>query len=349
MIHPAQQRARRAILAGLALFTLVQIALAPALLRYGLPLRDPGYGQKVRRLNQRLASNPRPLLAVGIGSSRTIFGLRGQVAEPWLRQRLGRPVVVFNMGLTGAGPITNLINLRRLLNEGIRPDLLLIEVLPRSLNEEESVAEVQPERLPASRLRYDEMRTLARLAQQQSVQRHWWLAQAVPAYAHRLSFLTCAAPTLTVPSRRWEMNPFEDSDDSGWVEMPALCAERAQRSLMEAKLDYQPALVAFRLSEAKVAVVRKTIQLAHNAGVTPALVLMPEGPTFRTWCPPAVWQQIHAAVERLSREGAAPLLDLRECVGEDGFFDSHHLYPAGAALFTRRLAEEIAPLLRPAE
>jgi hypothetical protein len=73
---------------------------------------------------------------------------------------------------------------------------------------------------------------------------------------------------------------------------------------------------------------------------------MPEGPIFRSWYPPAVWQQIEGALTELSRECGVPLLDLRECVGEADFFDSHHLYPEGAAVYTRRLAERIAPLLR---
>src|SRR5947209_3513628 len=123
-----RRRARQAVLAGLALFALVQVALAPLFLHRGLCLRDPAYGHKVRRLKERLAGEPRPLLVVGIGSSRTLFGLRGEVAQPWLSEQMGRPVVLFNMGLTGAGPITNLLNLRRLLNEGVRPDLVVLEV-----------------------------------------------------------------------------------------------------------------------------------------------------------------------------------------------------------------------------
>ena len=53
-----------------------------------------------------------------------------QCVERELEDVLGRPVVVFNFGLWGAGPGTSLLTLHRLLAEGTRPDLVLIEVLP---------------------------------------------------------------------------------------------------------------------------------------------------------------------------------------------------------------------------
>jgi hypothetical protein len=344
-----RRRSRRAVLVGLALFALVQVVLAPAVLRWGLCLRDPGYGHQVSRLKQRLAERPRPLLVVQVGSSRTLFGLRGQVAEPALSERLGRPIVLFNMGLTGAGPITNLLNLRRLLNEGIRPDLLLIEVLPLSLTEEPVIAEVLPERLPVSRLNSDEMHLLARCAgaDRPGVEREWWLAQTLPVHAYRFALVALAAPNLLPPSRRWDLNPLDNTDASGWFELRSLSPERVRLFRAAEKTAYAPPLRAFRLSQRKLAVVRQTIDLARRSGVAPALVLMPEGGFFRCLYPSAVREQIHEALTRLSQDCGVPLLDLRNCVADDGFLDAHHLYPEGAARYTRRLAEHVEVLLRP--
>jgi hypothetical protein len=347
MSNPEGRRARRAILVGLGLFVLVQAALGPAVLRWGLVLRDRPYGHKVARLKERLATG-RPVLAVAIGSSRTIFGVRGQEVEPWLSEQVGRPVVLFNMGLTGAGPATNLLNLRRLLDEGIRPDLVLVEVMPRFLGEEQN-GELLPQRLPAHRLRHDEMRLLASRAgpDRPDVQREWWLAQAVPVHTYRESLVGCVSPMLLPLTTQVERNRFAYVDASGWVRMPSLSAEQVQQTRAAARIDYEPALHNFHLSAARVADLRETVELAHREGVKVALLLMPEGPTFRGWYPPAVWQQVRAALVRLSHRCRVPLLDLRECVAEDGFFDSHHLYPKGAGLFSRRLAEQIVPLLRP--
>ena len=42
--------------------------------------------------------------------------------------------MLFNFGMVGAGPLVELVVLRRLLAEGVRPDLLLVEVLPPLFN-----------------------------------------------------------------------------------------------------------------------------------------------------------------------------------------------------------------------
>ena len=69
---------------------------------------------------------------------------------------------VFNFGVIGAGPITELLSLRKMLREGIVPDFLLIEVLPPFL-----AGQVKPPAeacwfLPCTRLRPCEREMLAR-------------------------------------------------------------------------------------------------------------------------------------------------------------------------------------------
>ncbi len=91
--------------------------------------------------------------------------------------------------------------------------------------------------------------------------------------------------------------------------------------------------------------VRETIAQAHREGLAAALLLMPEGPKFRGLYPPAVAHQIDQTLLAISRESDTPLLDLRSAIGEEEFFDSHHLLPEGAARFTHCLARRIEPLL----
>jgi hypothetical protein len=347
MSHTRRQRSRRAVLAGLALFVLSQFAAALVISCWGLGLRDPEFGYKVNRLKARLGQDQsRPLLAVGLGSSRTELGLRGLFAEPWLSERLGRPVVLFNMGIAGAGPPSNLVNLRRLLNEGIRPDLLLLEILPSCLREGHLIEEVQA--FPARRLRHAEMCFLARLAgpDRPDLRREWWLGQAAALYTHRLSLVDGVAPTLLHADERWCVEFASEIDDSGWLGTPPLSPSQSRAALAHARATYEPALRDFRLSPRLLGVVEETVALARQAGLGVALVLMPEGPIFQSWYPPAVRRQIDQALQTLSREVDVPLLDLRDCVPESGFSDSHHLYPQGATRFTRRLAERIEPLLR---
>ena len=60
--------------------------------------------------------------------------LNGLAMEARLGRTLGRPIVAFNFGIPAAGPVTNALNLRRLLAAGVAPDLVLLEVLPAHLD-----------------------------------------------------------------------------------------------------------------------------------------------------------------------------------------------------------------------
>src|SRR5207237_388340 len=93
-----------------------------------LYVRDPGYSDKEIRLARQEALNPEGPRVVMLGTSRTAAAFHaGRV-----RDQLGRGVV-FNFGIPASGPITHIIYLKRLLADGHRPDLLLLEVLPPTL------------------------------------------------------------------------------------------------------------------------------------------------------------------------------------------------------------------------
>jgi hypothetical protein len=348
MTRRDHSRARSAVLLGLALFVLTQVVLLPAVGLGWLPLRDPDHTYKVRLLQKRLrAAGPaRPLVVVQIGSSRTVYGLRGQAVEPWLSEQVGRPVVLFNMGIHAAGPMLNRVNLDRLFNAGVRPDLVLVEVLPSLLTEQPLISELMPIRASASRLGHQEMRLMKRLATRERphLDREWWSCQVAPWSAHRFSILTGIAPNLLIPGVR--TNNYTGADESGWVPMQRRSPDFERRALARAEFEYRGGLQVFRLSPRILATLRETVLRCRANGARAALVLMPEGPTFRGWYPAAVRAQIDEALTQLSQECGVPLLDLRDGVGEGDFMDSHHLYPEGAALFTRRLAGQLVPLLQ---
>ncbi len=362
-MRTGKRSARRAILVGMAVFALSQIVLALAAQGW-LAVRDPDQGHKMRVLEARLEPGfqrpapavsiastarggprrqSRPLTVVQIGSSRTVHGLRGQVVERLLEQRLGRPAVVFNLGNYGAGPIVNRLALERLMGRGVRPDLVLVEVHPALLADEFLSRDALADRIPASHLSYGEMRLLQRLVPERpQLQQEWWLAQATPWFANRFALVTAVAPSFLHLVQRTDR--FSGVDESGWL--PLITPPSGhRRALAQAEREYRQALQQLRLSPRGLAVLRETIERCREVGARAALVLMPEGPIFRSWYPPAVWRQVEETLAGFSREAAAPLIDLRDCVGEEGFLDSHHLYPEGAARFSKCLAERLEPLL----
>src|SRR5206468_2819432 len=127
-------RGRTAVGVLLLAWVATQVGLSYAA-NYGWPaLRDPMYFDKEARLRLRVAEHTigasRPLTVAMFGSSRTLMALDGQLLEEELTARVEGPAVAFNFGIPAAGPITNALNIRRLLRRGPRPDLVLIEMLP---------------------------------------------------------------------------------------------------------------------------------------------------------------------------------------------------------------------------
>jgi hypothetical protein len=75
------------------------------------------------------------------------------------------------------------------------------------------------------------------------------------------------------------------------------------------------------------------------------LLLMPEGSAFQALYTPAARPGIEAFLADLSRSRHLPLIDARHWIDDDGFWDSHHLLPDAADLFTDRWARESARIL----
>ena len=341
-------RSRRTLLFGLAAFALTQGAFACLVLSDPVLPREDHWQRKLRQYRPRVAAHPDAVVAVQLGSSRTGFGVRGTQAEPWLSDRLGRPVVLFNMGLCGSGPAATLVNLRGMLDDGVRPHLLLLEVLPPLLDDGDVLEDLEPERLPAGQMRLGEAAVTAALA---GKERPWlwaeWLgAQAVPTCTHRQTLLSLSFPRLLSPEAR--RDGVRGADESGYVPVRHHSAEEAARALNAARMDYEPVLRRFRLSRRRLDLVGETIETARREGMAVALVLMPEGPAFRSWYPPGTWPLIFGAVEDLAREQGVPLINLREALDEDDLIDSHHATVEGARKLTLELARRIEPLLREA-
>ena len=95
-------------------------------------MREPDFGRQERYLQGQLVGD-RPHLVLALGSSRTLTGFRGETVSDDLSEAWSRKVLAFNFGRPAFGPVMELVYLRRLLKDGVRPDLLLVEVLPALL------------------------------------------------------------------------------------------------------------------------------------------------------------------------------------------------------------------------
>jgi hypothetical protein len=330
------QRAQAGIALGFAFFLAMQVAAALVHLpeHWRPEARDPEYGQKLHALRRRLAAEPgRPLILV-IGSSRTEVGLRpGAISG--LAAPNGLEPLVFNYGLPGAEALTELLCLHRLLKAGIRPDWVLVEILPPALHEERGAEEsIHPERLA-----WGDLELLRRYSTRPwELYRDYGLTHLVTS--------RCAAAWMPWLDGRG-VRP-KNMDEAGWVDCLRGAGDPAayRRRVEHIRQEYVGYFNHFRVSPRADRSLHELLDRCRTEGIRVALFIMPEASDFRAWYSPAMEEELARYCARLSRDYQVPFCDARTWVADKGFYDGHHLLADGACTFSERFGREvIRPLL----
>jgi hypothetical protein len=119
------RRARGVVLSTFAAFSALTVGLNIALDTFGARWRDPEYGHRLRELKPMVKKSQRQCV-VALGSSRSQMGFNP--AKMGLDS--DQDPLVYNLSQAGCGPPQQYLNLCRLLRDGVRPDYLLVEILP---------------------------------------------------------------------------------------------------------------------------------------------------------------------------------------------------------------------------
>jgi hypothetical protein len=323
----AARRGRRVVGAGLTLFALSQ-ALVSLVAESARPdLRDPSFGSRLRELRAQLRERPGKPLVLALGSSRVESG--------FLPDELGLPddwPVTFNYGQPGAGPALQALTLRRLQAAGVRPDRLLIEVMPALLADPRTVPDVAP----VERLSWGEWRAAGPWPA--SLDRRWLESRLAPIHTWRFSLMSRLAPSFLPWAARLDYL-WDGLDRCGAVRLSPDCArpEVRARGLLRAAGEYRELLAHYAIAPESDRALRQLLDECRREQTRALVVVMPEGETFRGWYPPAARAAIDTYLADLRRDYGVAVLDARTWIGELDFYDGHHLLPAGAAAFSRRL------------
>ena len=249
--------------------------------------------------------------------------------------------MVFNYALTGAGPRQQLVLLRRLMAEGIRPAGVLVEVLPAILyqpavfNEDASLKRrhMQAEELAIrdhlpARVRYPSLPAPSEWVS------HW--------YASRFRVLRRFVPTWVEsekPKRNYEVcfSPW------GWFNggVKPKTGDRCQQALDHARKNYKNWLAHWQVSDIADQAIRELLTTCHREQMPVAVYLMPEGSPFREWYRPEVRAELDTYLTRICREHDAELLDTTLWSDDGEFLDGHHLFAEGATPFSKRFGREL--------
>jgi hypothetical protein len=338
------RRSRLTLFWALGVFVGFQAALTFSLEYLQPQLRDPEYGYHLLQLRKRMAPAPHRALVVALGSSRIQLGFCPRaVAAAWPAEL--RTPVVFNFGLCNAGPLMELMCLYRLLDEGIRPDYVVLELLPPRLNQETSFTEAFA---IGDRLGWRDWAHLRdHFGQARGEFRRWRNQQFLPWHTHRVGILSHWAPTWLPSDKRqdsWRRIP----DATGWIAFhQRLSPEESRSAFQRQRGMFEPGLETFHITATPDRALRELLDVCRREQIGVVLLLTPEGSEFQGLYPPAARAEIDAYVRRLHDLYDVPVVDARAWISDPSFADGHHPYDEAAENFSERFGSEVLlPLLR---
>jgi hypothetical protein len=337
---------RDAIVWALASFGGLQFLLCMTIDVWEPALRDPEFARKLALLRQRLAESNGEGLVVALGTSRTAFGICGGLTKhPEVDE--DRPRLVFNYGVVGGGPLYELVFLRRLLSDGICPELILIEVHPPLLNAVDGLrVALSPDaiRCDAGDLRVQ----LRHVDRPGPLALQWLRLRLAPCHWYRHAMLSRAAPSWVTADPELAMQGFNRPDGFGWAASPwglPTDTERRRRSVWTFDA-YAPAVANFAVSREADGALREMLEVCDRAGIGAALILMPEESTYRRLFSQRTKERTETYLDQLCAEFRVPLIDARGWCDDEDFCDGQHLVAAGAERFTAQLdTRTLRPIL----
>ena len=342
-------RRRRGFIAvgtGIAAFLLLQIGLGIAG-ECVLLIPEPGYADQELRLSRQESLYPGAPSGVMLGTSRTGFAFHADRIREQLARDLGDPAKAFNFGIPASGPVTHIVYLRRLLADGHRPDLLLVEVLPPSLAELPD-GPLESRFLFGDRLRHDEVDTVIGYGfPEKEIRKKWRGTIITPWYSMRFPILGRIFPSALPWHLRFDWS--RTKDPTGWSTpiVSSVTPEQYAAGLMRAAGEYSAILADLHPTGGGATALEDLLKLCRESNIPVTLVLMPESAGFRELYTPATTERLYRFLNQLREEYCCTLVDARDWLPDSAFTDGHHMLQSGAEVFSDRLTREaILPQLR---
>jgi hypothetical protein len=338
------KRSRGAVLWSLAIFAGLQLSLAGMLL-FRWPtswLLDPAYAHR-KKLLIAGKKEPERFNVLFLGTSLVHFGVQAELIERELAARLGRPVSIHNWGTPGWGGLRHTVIFDRLRRDGIRPDLVIAEAMPSCLTNNRKPTYLDEINMPID---YFDWADVTMFKRYQDNYRPWlrWeqiLAVSTSLYRKRLTFAYLTCPWLIpVPHGPQYVTNRGGRMELPWEMVPGLIARE--------KRIYTNIVNNWVFGGSFCDSFEKIISMCQQDGIPVAVLVMPEGPSFRTWVAPKSQAAFDAYLRGVTERYHMPLCQAQAWLDwEEGFFDSHHLAGRGADLFSKRLVQEfLDPLIR---
>jgi hypothetical protein len=335
------RRARSAFLWALGLFLSAQLT-GGFLIDYVWPaVRFPSCA----RVLARLAEDHRHPDILCLGSSRFAHGLpEDELAVALGQYTGGQPPEVFNASIPAGDQVTFEFMMQRLLERGVHPRLVVIEVTPESLNHCNSWLSAHVQR----QLRWEDLPVyFTEICQAHQLQR-LVKARLLPLFLHRKQLWCDGWQRLggTLPAT-------PPGQDAGiWVKRDSTrqgILDRAERPPTAEQVDatVQGAsqvprwLRDFRVGGTSAAALDRLLQRCVAEGIEMILLAPPVTAAHRAAYTPAIDAEFHAYIRQVAARYHCRFVNCRERVPEGLFLDNHHLLPEGGQYFSELVAREV--------
>lgn len=337
------KRARAALVWGGVLFVALNGAANRWLPEKIKPWSDPAYHVRrellVRRLGEQADSQTR--IAATFGSSRFMGGIDGRSLERELNEQTNDPWFVINFASAGGGPIDSLVRLHRLLRQGPQPSLVLFEVLPNQLN---AASVCSPPVSQESEFDGDDLEFLHRVGitvsaaqRRRPLDSPGVLWQSCVLWQFRRDVLRMTYPRLLHGGDAASM--MRACDQYGTIPLSAEATlPQRQAALAVAKNTYVDGASRFQLGGDGLKAMEEAARLCRARDLSFVFVIMPEGPTFRSWYRAGVQDELRDAVAAIADRWNGRVVDRWDALPEESFVDSHHLLATAAGPFSSDLA-----------
>jgi hypothetical protein len=287
-------------------------------------ITDTDYHVRLRVIHSAAAAHPDQPLGIVLGSSRVVWAFQPEQLDD-LPATNG--VYWVNASHVGVGPTFGRLLLYRMLRDGVRPAVAVIEVMPTFFVKENA-------RVVSSYFAAAELPLVRPYADHQFGFEYYFLR-------HRLTRAPDLARVADPFEGREIINPrggFRGLEDDVTVE------ERAKRTAFAYKMN-GAYLHNMAVRPGADRAFRDTLRQAAEYGIRVILLFTPEGPTFRSWYDHDGLARFERYIAGVAGEFGLPVVDGRLWLDEDDFYDSHHVLKRGAAKFTARFARELSAVL----
>jgi hypothetical protein len=244
---------------------------------------------------------------------------------------------VFNFGQSASTLLKEYLTLRRLLDAGVQPAAVVVEILPATLAidgpAEEQFA-TQVTRLSAADLEH-----LAPFCADVEALRGRWLAARVnPWHGQRQVLMNNWLPRWVAWKWRFEFQ-WTSLDADGFQPVVGVAPEARDRAVAHARKEYAGFFAGFAPGASSVRAVRELVAACRARGIPVAFVVPPVSPAFRASFAPGVYSAGEAHLLALARRLEVPVFPAPRDMAEDEFIDGHHMLRHGAERYSRWLAD----------